>query len=702
MSDAVVDPRDELAELYGSWFTVGPLLRREVADRAVRLGYSERCITRAFKEHGALTVIGNRGRGSAAVWSSGDKHSALGAGSIEPGRMAQPADVLSVTAPGTCGPTVYSPPLTHSPTSRPPNARLIRPHPTYLGTLPTDRFGFDAVWFSSRVWACEMPDPHEKLFEPITEVLDRFGYRHDLRLSQGMPLTPAAGRRFYWWYGYVIRCRPPRHLAHLLPRLHIRYGPSDPSKPLLQVRVYPSIHTRLDLDFVGRLLLTLADAIVTQLRWRDILQIDLAQLFEVSLLELAWDWPLYYGRLDEVVPRVHVPYARKTSIEDVPYDGRYRWGSLKSGSSVFTGYTKVEDDLVFRRWERRIRHKDLREVGIRFCDDLRKPEVTQLYTARFPLPYQRWLGEAIRRFNVLQQTPPTTTGAMTSSTSAVHTPTATASGCTKSAATTSPDPRDPTLVRATYSAEHQVVERFWERELTPVIGASAAQALASGVPVLTQTDRLAAIIPSATLQAIFENVDPTPVYLRAGDRAARRCVGQLRRQVPQHVHDLRIALRGVQTASERAALVACLDAAVQMQRALDRWIVDERNDSVNKRLRGRQKQKTNVGSVIQQVTDLRQLVERLRGAGGAQPDNNAPETSSAASGVPATRYRSHCYVCGCSPPHSVSSRCRSSPSRAEPHREILQHGGTCAARSVRLSCARLAGMLDPGALVEVS
>lgn len=685
----VVDARDELAELYGSWFTVRPLLRREIADRAARLGYSERCITRAFEEHGGLTVIGNRGRGSAAVWSSGDKHSAVGAGSIEPGRMAQPADFPAVTAPSTYGPTVCTPPLTHSPTSSPPTARLVRPHPTYLRTIPTDTFGFDAVWFSSRIWACEMPDPHENLFEPIVDVLDRLGYRHDLRLSQGIPHKPSDGRRYYWWCGCVIRCRPPRHLAHLLPRFHIRYGPSDPTKPLLQVRVFPSVHTPLDLNFVGQLLLALADVVTTQLRWREILQIDLGQLFEVSLLELAWDWPLYYGRLDEVAPHVAVPYARRTSIEDVPYEGRYRWGLLSSGASVFTGYTKVEDDLVFRRWERRIRHKVLRKVGIRFCDGLRKPEVTQLYTARFPQPYQRWLGDAVSRFNVLQQT--STTGLVASSTSSETVPTTTAGGYTKAATTTSPDPRDPSLVRATYSAERQVVERFWERELTPVIGASAAQALANGTRVLTQAERLAAIIPSATLQAIFENVDLTPVDLRAGDRAARRCVGQLRRRVPQHVHDLRIALQDVQAASECAALVACLDSAVQLQRALDRWIVDERNGSVNKCLRGQQKQKTNVGSVIQQVKELWELVERLRGNCGAHTDSTAAGSAASAEAAPGSR--SQHYVCDGRSRNSASVRCRSWSSHAVPYREIGPHGGTRDARFVVSNSAVLAGLV---------
>lgn len=700
MLDAVVDPRDELAELYGSWFAVGPLLRREVADRAVRLGYSERCITRAFEAHGGLTVIGNRGRGSAAVWSSGDKHSALGAGSIEPGRMAQPADFPSVTASGTYGPTVCSPPLTHSRASSPPTARLVRPHPAHLRTIPTDTFGFDAVWFRSRVWACEMPDPHAKLFEPIVDVLDRLGYRHDLRLSQGMPVSPSAGRRYYWWYGHVIRCRPPRHLARLLPRLHIRYGPSDPSKPLLQVRVFPSIHTPLDLGFVGQLLLALADVVVTQLRWRDIIQIDLAQLFEVSRTELAWDWPLYYGRLHEVAPHVKVPYARQTSIEDVPYEGRYRWGLLSSGASVFTGYTKVEDALAFRRWERRISRENLREVGIRFCDDLRKPELTQLYTARFPQPYERWLGDAVSRFNVLQQT--STTGLVASSTSSVTVPTTTAGGYGKAATTTSPDPRDPSTIRATYGAEHQVVERFWMRELTPVVGAPATQALSSGVPVLKQADRLAAITRSATLQAIFEDVDLMAVDLLAGDRAARRCLGQLRRQVPQHLHDLRMALRTVPTVSECGALVACLDAAVQLQRAFDRWVVEERNDSVNKRLRGQRKQKTNVGSVVQQVEDYHELVDRVR-FGDVPLDTNPVRTSTTPATVARPPRCEHIHDSLMSSnlwPRTDS--CRSPPSRPCVPRHVPLVGGAGVVRVVTLPCAMLAGLLQRWSVGEVA
>ncbi|MGH3640364.1 MAG: hypothetical protein ACRDUX_15205 [Mycobacterium sp.] len=531
-----------------------------------------------------------------------------------------------------------------------------------------------------------MPDPHAQLFEPIVDVLDRLGYRHDLRLSQNMPVGPSDGRRFYWWYGSVIRCRPPRHLAHLLPRLHIRYGPSDPSKPLLQVRVYPSIHTPLDLDFVDRLLRALADVVVTQLRWRHILQIDLGQLFEVSLTEQVWDWPLYYGRLDEVAPHVHVPYARKASIEDVPYEARYRWGSLKSGASVFVGYTKVEDDLVFRRWERRVRTKALRQAGIRFLSDLRKPEVTQLYTAKFPQPYGRWLDDAISQFQALQQSS-RMVATVSNISSPATMPTATASGSNDRTRTTSPDPRDPSLVRATYGAEHQVVERFWMRELTPVIGASAGEKLAAGVPLLPQADRLVAIIPSATLQAIFEDVDLTTFDLRAGDRAARRCLGQLRRQVPQHIHDLRIALRTVQTGSECWALVACLDAAMQLQRALDRWLVEERNDSVNKRLRRRQNQKTNVGSVIQQVEDYHRLIDRVRRVHTlpAVVRRSAPSAS-------CSSMSSHRHVW-------AGGACRPSLSRAgqQHHRSGRAEG---VLRIATPSCATLAGLRGLEALAH--
>lgn len=109
-------------------------------------------------------------------------------------------------------------------------------------------------------------------------------------------------------------------------------------------------------------------------------------------------------------------------------------------------------------------------------------------------------------------------------------------------------------------ARDELAELSGSPELTPVIGAPAAQALASGVPVLTQADRLTVITSSATLQAIFADVDLTPVGLRAGDRAARRRLGQLRRQLPQHVHELRMALRGVQTASE------CSDGGVPRRR----------------------------------------------------------------------------------------------------------------------------------------
>ena len=70
-----VDPRDELTELYDVWLA-GPALRREIADRAHRLGFGARCINRAFEELGGLTVVGSRGRGSAAVWAA-DKHQRL-------------------------------------------------------------------------------------------------------------------------------------------------------------------------------------------------------------------------------------------------------------------------------------------------------------------------------------------------------------------------------------------------------------------------------------------------------------------------------------------------------------------------------------------------------------------------------------------------------------------------------------------------
>lgn len=667
-----VDTRDELSELYNVWLA-GPALRREIADRAQRLGYGVRCINRAFEEHGALTVIGNRGRGSAAVWSA-DKHSLPGIGATRTPPAAQ-STVLPLCSPAGAGKIGAQPSaLTSSRTSCSP---ITRPHPTYLRTIPTDRLGFDAVWFGSRVWDCELPDPHARLFAPIVQVLDRLGYEHDLRQSQDMPLGPSDGRRYYYWYGYVIRCRPPQHLAHLLPRLHIRYAPSDPTKSLIQVRVFPSVHAPLDLNFVGQLLLALADVVVAQLRWRDILQIDLDHLFEVSLLELAWDWPLYYGRLDEVLPLVHVPYARQTSIEDVPYEGRCRWGSLKSGASVFVGYTKVEDGLVFRRWERRVRPKALRKAGIRFWEDLQKPEVAQLYTAQFPEPYSRWREDAIGRFQALQQ-PAQGTAMVSSIASPDTTPTTTADDSSDVATTTSPDPRDPSLVRATYSAEHQVVERFWQRELTPVIGAAVAEKLASGVPVLTQADRLAMVVPSAKLQAIFENVDLTPVNLRAGDRAARRCLGQLRRQVPQHVHDLRMALRGVQTVSECGAMVACLDAAVQLQRALDDWIVRERNDSVNKRLRRRQKRRTKVTCVAKQVEEYHQLVDRVR------------HTQPLPAGVRRTATRGTCSSMSAHRHGWVGGTCGPSLSRTGQHYRPLRAEGVL--RIVTPSCATLAGL----------
>lgn len=223
----------------------------------------------------------------------------------------------------------------------------------------------------------------------------------------------------------------------------------------------------------------------------------------------------------------------------------------------------------------------------------------------------------------------------------------------------------------------------------------------AGVPLLTQAHRLSAIVPSATQQATFEQLDLTPV-IRTGDRAARRWLGQLWRQVPQYIRDLRHRTADGAHRTQCRALVACLDVVVQLPRAFDRWLAKERTDRVNKRLRRRQKRQTNVGSVTEQVKDLRALVERLPGSCRAHTGSAATGTSSAASGVPATRFRSHHHVCDGGSRNSAPARCRSSSYHTGPHREIGLHDGACDARLVSLSCAELAGLLDPRSVVEVS